>query len=383
MKGKIAIDARWLVGGIGTYTRHLLMGLKSSTRGFRIRAITREEHKAEVETLCDQVSLLNVPIYSAREQWRVPRMVAGHDLLHVPHFNAPLLARVPLIITLHDVIHLSDSYYGRTYKSRFCARPVLHVITRRARHIITVSEYSKAQIVATLGVLPEKITTIHNGVHEDFGGISKSEAISRVSHVLGITPPYLLYVGNLKRHKNVSVLLRAFALLQKHSISQRLVIVGDDSAGKAQLLQECFELGIAAKTDFLPRVAAILLPALYAGADLFVMPSRLEGFGLPLLEAMASGTPVISSNAASLPEIGSDAVLYFTPDDPVQLSELITQTLHSEHLREELSKRGRLRARLFTWTESARKHIAVYKKVLGYCPRDEEPMTMQKECKSL
>lgn len=365
MTGQITIDARLLFGGIGTYTRHLLQGLKESGNGFQVRAITSHQHKADVERLCPQVSVLNVPIYTAREQWRGPRIAAGHDLLHVPHYNAPLFTRIPLVITLHDVIHISDPYYGQTYKSRLCAWPLLNLIARRVKHIITVSEYSKSQIVTRLKVSPNKVTTIYNGVSEEFGRISQSAARVIVADQFGIAHPYLLYVGNLKKHKNIPTLLKAFALCQKSGLSHQLVIVGDDRRERTQLLHQCVDLGIRTMTHFVSGVAEHLMPALYAGADVFVMPSRLEGFGFPLLEAMASGTPAISSSAASLPEIGGRAVLYFHPSDPAQLAELISRVVATDNLRRELIASGRARAQLFGWKECVRKHIAVYQEILN------------------
>ena len=194
----------------------------------------------------------------------------------------------------------------------------------------------------------------------------REEAFNAVSATLEIHEPYLLYVGSLKRHKNVSSLLKAFALLrERRDIPQRLLILGDDAQGKRELAGECARLGISERTDFVPYVGQELLPKVYAAADVLVMPSKIEGFGLPVLEAMACGTPVICSRAASLPEVGGEAVMYFDPQSPEDLADAIEQVLSSNELRESLRAKGLMRAARFTWKESIEKHVPVYQAVLG------------------
>lgn len=363
MQANITIDARWLVGGIGTYTRHLLSGLQESGNGFRIRAITRTQHKHEVEAVCNQVSILNVPIYTAREQWKLPRMASGCDLLHVPHYNAPVFTGVPLVITLHDIIHLSHASYRRSYKSRLYARPMLKWITRKARHIITVSEYSRVQIIERLRVPPEKVTAIHNGVNDDFVPLDRHIARKAAAETLGFTDPYVLYVGSLKKYKNVSALLKAFAHCAANK-THRLLIVGDSSRRKDDLRSEAAALGIAARTTMVHDIDQRLIPALYSAAEVFVMPSTMEGFGLPVIEAMACGTPVISSDAACLPEVGGDAALYFDPHSPTQLANHLDTMLGSNEMRQQFRDQGLRRARQFTWRECVSKHMEVYRRVL-------------------
>lgn len=365
MKSQLTIDARWLVGGIGTYTRHLLEGLWKLGNGFEVHAITREQHREVVTQWCPRVTVLSTPIYTVREQWEIPRAAMGCDLLHVPHYNAPLAERSPLVISIHDVIHITDPHYRGRFKAWAYARPVLSLVARKARHIITVSDYSKAQIVERLGVPSSKVTTIHNGVGGNFRAMDRAEAFQAVSKALEIREPYLLYVGSLKRYKNVATLLRAFALLRAHrDIPQRLVILGDDAQGKRELAQECARLGIGKRTDFIPYVSGKLLPKVYAAADLLVMPSRIEGFGLPVLEAMACGTPVVCSRAASLPEVGGEAVRYFDPQSPEDLAEAIEQVLSSQELQATLRAKGLERSARFTWKESVEKHVRLYQSVL-------------------
>ena len=366
MKKRITIDARWLRGGIGTYIEHLLEGLSKSRNGFAIEAITRPEHADTVSQWCSRLRMVDAPIYTFSEQLAVPKAARDADLLHVPHYNVPLIHRGALLVSILDVIHITDPAYRNNLAAQLYARSMLHLAARKARHIVTISEFSKAQIIEHLGVPGEKITVIHCGVNGQFRCSDRTEAARTVHDHLSIQTPYLLYVGNLKPHKNVPTLLRAFAILRSRiALPHRLVILGDDRVGSKAIADQCERLKIAGVTSFVPRVPGRLLPSLYAAADLLVMPSRVEGFGLPVLESMASGTPVICSRAASLPEVGGDAVLYFDPRDPYELAELMDSVLNSPDVQSRMRQRGLARARQLPWTRSVQGHLKVYEQLLG------------------
>ena len=366
MRSRLTIDARWLVGGIGAYTRHLLEGLCKHGNAFEVHAITRDQHLEVVRQWCPRVTVVNTPIYTVREQWEIPRAAKECDLLHIPHYNAPLLQRTPLVVTIHDIIHITDPVYRRSLKAWAYARPVLGLAVRKAEHIITISEYSKARIIERLGVPSSKVSTIYRCVDGEFLPMDREEAFKAACEGLGLHGPYLLYVGSLKPYKNISSLLKAFAILRRRcNIPQTLVILGDDAHWKSSLVEECARLRIEERTAFVPYVGHELLPKIYAAADLLVMPSKMEGFGLPVLEAMACGTPVVCSRAASLPEVGGEAVMYFDPQSPGDLADAIEQVLQSLGLRESLRAKGLERAARFTREESVEKHVRVYQAVLG------------------
>lgn len=366
MPKTVLIDARWLIGGIGTYTENLLMGLGREGNGLRFHAITRGADAPRVKQWCPSVTVVDVPIYTLLEQFMVPRAAKKCDLLHVPHYNAPLLHRGPLVVSIMDLIHLSEPPYRRRLSSFLYARPMLHAASRKALHIVTVSEYSKLQIMETLRIPSSKISVIHCGVNNQFFNADDKEPLRTVKEHFRISQPYLLYVGNLKPHKNVATLLRAFAQLRRQKrIPHRLLIVGDDARWKRSLLDECSRLGISNDTTFIPYVSPALLPKIYAAADLLVMPSSVEGFGLPVLEAMACGTPVVCSRAASLPEVAGPAAVYFEPASEEQLAIEIERLLRCPELCEALRVRGIDRARQFTWQSSTRKHIELYNRLLG------------------
>ena len=265
----------------------------------------------------------DAPIYGMREQWQIPLLAKGSDLLHCPHYNVPWFYRGRLLVTIHDLTHIMDRTLRKTLPSLIYARPMFAVASRKADHIITDSEFSKRQIVERLRAAPEKVTVIYLGTDSRFQARDHRESFQAVSSALQLSHPYIMYIGTLKPHKNVPTLIRAYAIMrERRKIEHRLLIVGDDRKWKRTCPPRS-QLGIAAHVSFFPHLADELVPLAYAGADLMVMPSLIEGFGLPVLEAMACGTPVVCSRAASLPEVAGDAAEYFDPTSAEDLAAAI------------------------------------------------------------
>ncbi len=362
---RVVIDARCLRTGIGTYTLNLVRGLKSFG-DFHLRALTLEAHKDTLHPFCDEVDVVNAPIYSFREQVEIARAAHPCDLLHVPHYNAPLLHRGTMLVSIHDLTHILDDSFRSTWKSRIYAQPMLRMVASNADHIFTVSEYSKRQIVEHLGVRADKVTVVYNGVSPQFFPESREDARQSVGQRYGFDGPYLLYVGNLKPHKNVAGLLRAFARARGQSkIEHKLLVVGNDVAGRPQMMTLAKELGLNGSAVFVPSVAIESLPAIYSGADLTILPSFEEGFGLPIVESMACGTPVACSSAASMPEVGGAAAAYFDPSNVESIADVIEQVLSSRERMQEMRQLGIEQAARFTWESCARKHYEVYRGFLN------------------
>ncbi len=367
MSREVVIDARWLFySGVGTYTLNLLSRVRRYSDGLIVRALARREDAARLAPLCDAVTVVDVPIYSLREQMAVPWAARHADLLHVSHYNAPLLHPGRLLVTIYDVTHITHPALRHRLGAWVYFRPMFHLVARKAAHIITLSEYSKGQIVERLRVSPSKVTVIPCGVEERFHGADRPAAFRQVVTALGVRRPYLLYVGNLKPHKNVVSLLRAFALLgRRRALDHQLVIVGDDPAWKKSLLEECGRLTIGESVVFVSQVSDDLLPRVYEAAELLVQPSWVEGFGLPVLEAMACGTPVVSSRAGSLPEVAGDAAEFFDPARVEDLAGVIERVLGSAELRASLRRKGLDRAGRFSWEDCARRHCEIYHELLS------------------
>jgi glycosyltransferase involved in cell wall biosynthesis len=262
-------------------------------------------------------------------------------VFYSPGFNAPPTCPVPFVFTVFDLIHLQipeESGIGKRLYYQLHVKPAV----KRARAVLTGSEYSKEQIVEWSGVGPDQVVVIQGAAGEEFTPDGEI-------HEPGY--PYVLYVGNHKPHKNLGRLVQALARLGRgHSL--RLVLAG---AVEPDLLGLARSLGVADRLVFLGRVPDERLPALYRGALAFVFPSLHEGFGLPPLEAMACGTPVVSSLATSLPEVVGDAAL---PVDPLEVDSIasgIDRIVGDEQLRSDLRARGLSRAARFSWDEAARR----------------------------
>ena len=360
----LCIDARWLYTGIGTYTLNLVRELSKHSE-LELHGLTFSQHDAALRPYCNSLRVVNAPIYSVGEQFAVERATRAFPVLHVPHYNAPLIRSGTLLITIHDLTHILDARFRSTLKSRMYARPMLRLAARKAAHIFTVSEYSKRRIVEYLDVPSEKVTVTYNGVGPQFFPVCRETARQTVQRECGVARPYVLYVGNLKPHKNVDGLLQAFALAWHRTAgSFELLIIGDDAISGPALKGLAAKLGIAAATKFAGRVSDEVLRCAYSAAELTVLPSFEEGFGLPILESMACGTPVACSRVASLPEVAGDAAEYFDPHDIESMATTIERLLQSDTDRSRLRELGFANAQRFTWSSCADRHLEIYRR---YC----------------
>lgn len=360
----LVLDARMLSTGIGTYTLNLISELVKQ-KGIPLRLLTSSQGREVLKQFNRDVGVIEAPIYSLSEQFQIPRAVAKSDVLHVPHYNAPLLRRGTLLVTIHDLNHILDRSYRRTIKSMLYAQPMLRLVARRADHIFTVSEYSKRRMMEHLGLGADRISVVYNGIGAHIFPEDRDAARANVNRDFGFSGSYLLFVGNLKSNKNVPGLVQAFAVLQRRmKVAHRLVIVGDDASGRQSVMELIRDLKLQDKVVHVPQVGYERIRSLYSGADLTVLPSFEEGFGLPVVESMACGTPVACSRSASLPEIGGEAAEYFDPRDPESIAAAIETVLLSSDRWRDLQKLGLERAGHFTREGFAARHLAVYSEFL-------------------
>lgn len=362
---RLIIDARWLHTGIGAYTLQLVRGLHDCG-ALPVTLITLPEHRAKLAPFGYEIVLSNARLYSLREQVDVSRAARDYEVLHVPHYNAPVRRRKTLLVTIHDLTHLLDETMGRSLKSRVYARPMLQHVARRADHIFTVSQYSKNKIVEHLGADPGKVTVTYNVVPPHIYAEPRDESRASTSLAFGFSGNYLLFVGNLKPHKNVAGLLKAFAILrQRGRIDHKLLIVGDDRHGRSALARDVADLKLTGEVVLAGRVGDDELRRAYSGADLTVLPSFEEGFGLPVIESVACGTPVACSNTASLPEVAGEAAEYFDPADVESMASAMENVLLSEARWRELQTLGFAQAAKFHGHDFAQRHIAIYREFLS------------------
>ena len=286
------------------------------------------------------------------------------DVFHY-QYTGPLLHVSPEIVTIHDV---SFERHPEFFDTGECLR--LKVTVRRAaraaRKVITGSEFSKAEIVHFLKVPEHKIKVIYNGVGSEFQRLEDLDAIRTSLERYAIRQPYLLVVGDICRRKNQQAIVRGFArwLSRNKGCEHRLVMVGKRKAYAEELLAEAARLGLADDRLLLPGfVPDEDLPCLYSGAELLLNTSLYEGFGLPLIEAMQCGLPVIASRASCFPEIAGDAARYVDPANPDDLADAIGEVLGDGALRHELIRAGLARAQRFRWDATARQTLEAYYEV--------------------
>jgi glycosyltransferase involved in cell wall biosynthesis len=297
----------------------------------------------------------------------IPYLARGADLLHCPHYEIPALYRRPLSVTIHDLTHLLDPAFKYTFKSRLFARALMQRAVNQARRIITVSHYSKQRLIEHLGADHKKISVIHNYASAVFAPMLLDAAKEAVRTQLGIYREYFLFVGNPKPHKNLPVLFQALALLRaKNREAPQLVVIGRDEKNEPELRKLAVELGIDNDVRWIEFfVPDEVLRACYAAAVATILPSRQEGFGLPVIESMSCGTPVICSDAASLPEVAGGCALLFDPSSPEACCERLSQVLDSSELRALLKAKGLERGRDFEAARAVKEHAQVFAELLS------------------
>ena len=302
--------------------------------------------------------------YDAWEQWWLPRRARrdGLDVLHSPfNFGLPWTTRCPRVLTLHDAIDRALAPPGRRWPGvRAVRERFRHWSSRtRADRIIAVSEHARGDIVRRLGVPGAKLVVIPEAADPRFLRDVGPEDRREVAARLGFRSPYLFYVGGWEARKNVPFLVRAFAEAGADGVD--LVLAGGADADRDAMAGLGGSLGLAGRLRLLGRVDDADLPALYAGALAFVYPSRYEGFGLQLCEAMAVGCPVLASDATSLPEVLGDGGDTFPIDSTCTLVGLIRRVASDPSYRADLSVRARARSSAFSWTRAAGATLAVYR----------------------
>lgn len=370
----IGIDGRFLQDkfhGIGRYTFGLLQGLCALDGEHRITlfydpALPNQRFPLEQLTGTGRLRLepIAVPLYSPSELWLWPPILRRSpvDLFHSPYFWSPMGLRCPLVTTVHDMIF--DRYPAYIPGRRFWL-PYLFMSRYalwRSQYVIAVSEATRRDITQYAGTPPRKIVTILEGVEERFRPVREADELARVRERYGLPERFVLALGARRPHKNIKRLVGAFSRIAAE-VPQALVLVGtvdrrfsddaSDPIGELRRTGRVIEIDAVDDGD---------LSALFSLADLFVQPSIIEGFGLPLLEAMACGCPTACSNTSSLPEVAGDAALLFDPLSEDAMAAIMLQALHSPELRAGLVERGFERARQLNWQAAAAQTLALYER---------------------
>ncbi len=289
------------------------------------------------------------------------RVLPRVDLFHATEHLLPPLKNVRTVFTLHDLIFQFFPEFHLPLNRWFLQNAMPHFL-RRADAIIAVSECTKRDAVRFYGVPPEKITVIYEGVNPALCPVADPATIAAARARYARNQPFLLFLGTIEPRKNIPVLVDALGALRARGLPLRLLVAGR----KGWLCQGVFEhvrqAGMESEVDFLDHVPDADLPALFAACEAFVFPSLYEGFGLPPLEAMACGAPVVCSNTSSLPEVVGDAALCVDPREVGEIAAAVERVIGDARLREELRAKGLAQAARFSWERAARETLQVYEK---------------------
>lgn len=342
--------------GIGSYLRGILSGFSPEMMN-RLALIGPPDALPKA----GEIVSASEPIYGWREQCEMPKRLRRIKpaLLHVPHFNIPLLYSGRLVVTIHDIIHLLFPQFSRSRFAAVYARFMLSRVAKRAAIVMADSESTKRDLVR-YGFSEKKIRVVPLAVGEQFRPVERSVAAARVRKY-GLAPGYFLYVGNLRPIKNIPRLVEAYELLKKHRPDAPPLVL----AGRDQMPDESAVWRMDSDIKFAGEVALEDLPALYSAARCFVFPSIYEGFGLPPLEAMSCGCPVIASRAGSLPEVVGGAALSVDPENAGDIAGAMERMLADKNLHDDLARRGREQAARFSWKSTAEAVSRIYEEVLA------------------
>jgi glycosyltransferase involved in cell wall biosynthesis len=368
---RIGIDVRKLRDfGIGTYIRNLLRQLARLDPDTEYVLLCRPQDRGALASVGE--NFRSVPEtaanYSIVEQFKIPWALRREkvDLFHAPHYVLPPLVSCKSVVTIHDCIHLMFPQYLPNRLALGYARTSITMAAKRATRVLTVSQSSKRDILKFVNVPPDKIDVIYNSYDDRFGVMPSDEDFFRVRERYQLHDEFVLYAGNVKPHKNLARLIEAFHHVRNRGLDQlKLVLIGEDISKYAALRRAVHKHQLHKYVRFLGYLPEDTLAVMYRLARVFVFPSLYEGFGLPPLEAMASGTPVVTSNVSSLPEVAGDAALLVDPYDPTAIADGIFTVLTDSSVRNDLKEKGIARARQFSWNASVRRVLDIYREVAG------------------
>jgi len=370
---KVAIDARkWQDYGIGTYVRNLVRHLARLDRETTYFLFCRSADETTLRDLAGNFVPVveNAAGYGVREHVSIPLKLRrlGAQLLHSPHYVRPLFCGVPSVVTIHDCIHLRFPQYLPSRAAWRYAHFVMGSAVRRSALVFTVSEASRRDILHFYPWAdPEKVVVVPNAIDPDLLQDPGPEEMERVRERYQIRGRFVLFTGNIKPHKNLERLIEAFARLRSRPGHEdvRLLIIGEDVSRYPSLRRVMESAGVRADVRFFGFVPQTTLAALYRMASVFAFPSLYEGFGLPPLEAMACGTPVLTSRISSLPEVVGDAAVLVDPYDVEDIASGLERLLGDPALCASLVEKGRARVGAFSWERSVGAIHAGYMRALG------------------
>ena len=364
--------------GVGSYAENLLEQFRDAAPDLSLMAVLQSDDPALRAALPDRVRSLVIPsrvfrLLPARllfEQIMLPWLAWWHrvDVLHSLHYSLPLLpCRARRVVTMHDMTGFLLPHMHTRAKGAYM-RFFIRQAVRRADFLIFVSASALEDSRKWFGLALPNSAVIHHGKSDAFHPDGDEAALAAVRQRYELPERYLLYLGTLEPRKNVSLLLRAFAQLAARHPEARLVVAGKKGWHFEGIFATAAELGLGERVRFAGYIDEADKPALMRSALLFVYPSLHEGFGIPVLEAMASGVPTIAGNRTSIPEIAGDGALLIDPTSQAELADALERLYTDPEARLQLAERAVAQAARFSWKKTAQETAAVYRRVAGQPP---------------
>ena len=380
-KKKVYIEAQRLFRkqkhGMDVVALELLQRLSKINTEFSLTVIVKEDiDHCLKDTASLSIQTLKPGFYPIWEQFTLPRFLTNNTpgLLHCTGNTAPLWGKSPLLITIHDLIFLEENYLfkkdgGSLYQrfGNFYRSLVVPIAAKRAKYIITVSEFQRQLIMRKLKVPADKISVVYNGADERFFERAENHVLNTILKKYNIDGfPYFFFLANTEPRKNTEGVIRAFSIFCKEypQYNHHLVIKGLTDEILQKKIIACNAENFASRIHRVGYIDYADLPGLYQGAAMLWFPSFTEGFGLPIVEAMAVGTPVITSNTSVMPEIAGDAALYVDPYQPEELVHQADKILSNQLLRVDLITKGKKNALRFNWADAVNNLLGIYNKLV-------------------
>lgn len=375
---RVAIDIRPIRDfGVGTYIRNVVRTLGRIDSANEYFLIGGRDRVREAGRLPDNFNI--VPFSAEEGSYRGYfgfRDVLRHyrcDLVHIPHLLwTPLYLPCPYVVTVHDLLDFlyraSNGGGARRLVHRYCTQAVLNGAAR----ILAVSQFTKKDIQRLFGIADKKIEVIYNAIDERFRQGHATDADREfIAERYQTNYPFLLYAGRISPHKNIIRIIEAFSALKAELDKEdkypdlKLIIIGDEVSRHPDLRRAVIRSGVQNDVRFLGFVSIDTLRTFYDVAKVFVFPSLYEGFGLPPLEAMSHGTPVVTSNTSSLPEVVGNAAVLVNPENVFEIMRAVHRVLVDQSMREKMKERGYEQVQRFSWEDSAQRILRVYREVAG------------------
>jgi len=366
---RIAIDARlsyYVQGGITQYTLNLIRALAAVDRENEYLLFQRRPDQRTIVTQSNfrRVSLW-APTHHPLEQYVFSAELALQgriDVVHCTDFIPPFYYRRPSVITVHDLAFLLYPHFLTRRSARYYG--LIDRAVRRADHIIAVSEATKRDLVRLTGTPEHKVTVIHEAAEPIYFPIHDQDVLEQIHIKYHLPEQYVLFVGTIEPRKNLPTLIRAYrGLIEQYKSEAHLAIVGKQGWLYDEVYRLVEELGLQERVHFLGRVPAADLPHIYNASQMLVLPSYYEGFGLPPLEALACGVPVIVSDTSAMPEVVGDAAIRVACEDVEGFTVAMWRLLTDDGLRADMVAKGLKRVKCFSWERAARETLGVYERV--------------------